>query len=340
MPWRSVRNRDDRKVITDFQHRSYSFAAYLNNHRTADAIRTKKEKVAMRVFVTGATGFIGSALIPELIKAGHQVLGLSRSDAGAKALEAAGAQVQRGDLEDLDSLRRGAESSEGVIHLAFNHDFSQFAANCAMDQSAIDALGEALSGSDRPLVVTSGVALLTPGKTATEDMAIPADSHIPRVSEQAALAFVDKGVRASVVRLPQVHDTVKQGLVTYLVALAREKGVSAYVADGLNRWPAVHVFDAAHLYRLVLEKGTAGGRYHAIDEEGVPLREIAEAIGRGLKVPVVAKSREEAADHFGWRTMFAGLDCPASSALTQERLGWRPTAHPGMIEDLDNMKYS
>jgi nucleoside-diphosphate-sugar epimerase len=296
----------------------------------------------MRVFVTGATGFIGSAIIPELINAGHQVLGLSRSDAGAKSLIAAGAEVQRGDLEDLESLRSGAAASDGVIHTAFIHDFSKFEAVSEIDRRAIEALGSAIAGSDRPLIVTSGTALAAPGRVATEEDR-PA-AAIPRVSEQTADSVVAQGVRASVVRLPQVHDTVKQGLVSYLIAVAREKGVSAYVGNGLNRWPAVHVLDAAHLYRLALEKGSAkgsaGARYHAVAEEGVPLREIAEAIGRGLKVPVVSKSSEEAAGHFGWLAMFVGFDIPASSALTQERLGWRLTAKlPGMISDLENMRY-
>jgi nucleoside-diphosphate-sugar epimerase len=296
----------------------------------------------MRVFVTGATGFIGSALIPELINAGHQVLGLARSDAGAKSLTAAGAQVQRGDLEDLESLRSGAAASDGVVHLGFIHDFSKFQENCAVDKRAIETLGAALAGSARPLIVTAGIALLAPGRVATEDDTPP--PMTPRFSEPAALALAEQGVRTSVVRLPQVHDTRKQGLVTYAIAVAREKGVSAYIADGLNRWPAVHLVDAAHLYRMALEKGAAednsGARYHAVAEEGVPVRDIAEAIGRGLKIPVVSKSPEEAAEHFGWLGMFAGLDCSASSALTQQRLGWHPTAQPGMIADLNNMNYS
>jgi nucleoside-diphosphate-sugar epimerase len=290
----------------------------------------------MLVFVTGATGFIGSAVVPELVNAGHQVLGLARTDAGAKSLIDAGAQVYRGDLEDLESLRTGAVMSDGVIHTAFNHDFSKFAANCEMDGRAIEALGSALAGSDRPLVVTSGTGLIAPGRLATEDD-VPASgsTSFPRVSEQTAASLAARGVRASVVRLPQVHDRVKQGLVTYAIAIAREKGVSAYIGDGRNRWPAVHRLNAAPLYRLALEKGEAGASYHAVDEEGVPVREIAEAIGRGLKVPVVAMPPEEAAQHFGFLGFFVGADCPASSALTQERLGWRPAMQPGMIDDLN-----
>src|ERR1700760_3840199 len=291
----------------------------------------------MRVFVTGATGFIGSAIVPELIKAGHQVVGMARSDAGAKSLIAAGAEVHRGDLEDLESLRSGAAQSDGVIHTAFIHDFSKFEANCEIDRRAVEALGAELAGSERPLVVTAGSALAAPGRLATEEDRPP--STIPRVaSEEATDTVVSRRVRASVVRLPQVHDRVKQGLVSYLIAIAREKGWSAYVGDGRNRWPAVHLLDAARLYRLALEQGSAGARYHAIAEEGVALREIAEAIGRGLKVPVVAKSPEEAAAHFGWLGLFVGLDCPASSALTQERLGWRPTSQTGMIADLNRAR--
>jgi nucleoside-diphosphate-sugar epimerase len=292
----------------------------------------------MRIFVTGATGFIGSAIVPELIDAGHQVLGLTRSEAGAQSLIAAGAEVHRGDLEDLESLRRGAELSDGVIHLAFNHDFSKFAAICEADRHAIEALGSALAGSDRPLVITSGTGVArTPGRPSTEEDA--PNSPIPRVaSEEAAASVAARGVRVSLMRLPQVHDTVKQGLITYLIAVAREKGVSAYIGDGLNRWPAVHRLDCARLYKLALEKGSAGARYNAVAEEGVPLREIAEAIGRGLKVPVVVKSPEEAGEHFGWLAAFVGFDIPASSALTQQRLGWQPTG-PGLISDLHHMQY-
>jgi nucleoside-diphosphate-sugar epimerase len=293
----------------------------------------------MKIFVTGATGFIGSAVVPELIKAGHQVLGLSRSDAGAKSLVAAGAQVHRGALTDLETLRSGATVSDGVIHTAFGHDFSKFAENCEIDGQAIETLGSELQGSERPFIVTSGTAgLAAPGQIATEDNNIPPNFPFPRVSEQMALALVRKGVRASVMRLPQVHDTTKQGLVTYLIAVAREKGVSAYVGEGSNRWSAAHVLDVARLYRLALEKHEAGAKYHAVAEEGVAMRDIAEAIGRGLKVRVVSLSPEQARAHFGWLSMFATNDLRASSAQTRRKLGWNPTG-PGLIADLERLSY-
>jgi nucleoside-diphosphate-sugar epimerase len=288
----------------------------------------------MKIFVTGATGFIGSAIVRELIDAGHEVLGLSRSDTGAKALIAAGAQVHRGDLKDLESLRNGAATSDGVIHTGFIHDFSKFAENCEIDKRAIEALGSALEGSERPLLVTSGLARVAEGRTPTEeDASLPPSPAYPRASEATTEMLLKH-----VVRLPQVHNTIKQGLVTYAIAVAREKGVSAYVGDGLNRWATVHVLDTARLYRLALEKQEAGARYHAIAEEGLAFRDIAEAIGRGLKVPVVFKSPEEAAAHFGSIGMFIGRDLIGSSAQTKRILGWRPTG-PGLIADLDQAHY-
>jgi nucleoside-diphosphate-sugar epimerase len=294
----------------------------------------------MRVFVTGATGFIGSEVVRELIEAGHQVVGLTRSDAGAEALARAGAEVYRGDLEDLDSLRRGAELSDGVIHTAFNHDFSKFLANCEQDRRVIEAIGDVLAGSDRPLIITSGTGMgnAVPGQPATEDNFNRSHPNPRKASELAGVSVAERGVNVSVVRLPQVHDPVKQGLITYAVNLAREKGASAYVGDGLNRWPAVHVLDAARLYKLALEKGEAGSRYHAVAEEGVRVRDIAEVIGRGLKVPAVSLSPEEAPAHFGWLAAFVGIDMPASSAQTQERLGWYPTG-PGLVADLELIRY-
>src|ERR1700688_264679 len=295
----------------------------------------------MRIFVTGATGFIGSAIVPELINAGHQVLGLTRSEAGVKSLLAAGAEVHRGDLNDLESLRKGAAMSDGVIHTAFIHDFSKFQEVCEVDRRVIEALGSTLAGSDRPLLITSGTGMANSarGRSATEEHAPESSPPIPRVaSEQAAASLAAKGVRVGVMRLPQVHNTVKQGLVTYAIELARQKGVSAYIGDGHNRWPAVHVLDAARLYRLALEKLETGARYHAVAEEGVSMRDIAEVIGRGLKVPVVSLSQEEAPAHFGWLAVFAGRDLPASGALTQERLAWRPTG-PGLIADLEQMRH-
>jgi nucleoside-diphosphate-sugar epimerase len=293
----------------------------------------------MRVFLTGATGFIGSVIVPELIQAGHQVLGLTRSEAGAQSLLAAGAETHRGDLEDLESLRRGAAIADGVIHCAFNHDFSNFVANCEMDRRVIEALGSMLAGSHRPLVITSGTGMgnTVAGQPASED-AFDRSHPIPRIaSELAAAAVAERGVNVSVVRLPQVHDPLKQGLITPYIQIAREKGSVAYVGDGLNRWPAVHVSDAARVYRLALEKRASGSRYHAVAEEGVALRHIAEVVGRGLKLPVVSLSAEQAPAHFGWLSAFVGRDLPAASAKTQQQLGWRPTG-PGLITDLEQMR--
>jgi len=294
----------------------------------------------MRIFVTGATGFIGTAIVRELISRGHQVLGLTRSDAGAQSLTAVGAEVHRGDIEDLDSLRRGADLADGVIHTAFNHDFSKFAANCEADRQAIEAMGSTLHGSDRPFIMTSGVMLGASafGKLATEDNFNPDHPNPRKGSELSSAALAQRGVNISVVRLPQVHNPVKQGLISYLIELARDKGVSAYVDDGLNCWSAVHLSDAAHLYILALEKRVAGSRYHAVAEEGIPLRTIAEVIGRGLNIPVKSIAAADAPAHFGWLSAFVGHDMSSSSALTQERLGWQPKG-PGLIADLEQVHY-
>lgn len=294
----------------------------------------------MRVFVTGATGFVGTAVVNELIDAGHTVLGLARSDEAAERLAAVGAEVHRGSLDDLSSLRRGVAHADGVVHTAFNHDFSTYAANCEADRQVIAALGAELAGSDRPLLVTTGMTLLGAGGVGTEeDAPVPSSAGVPRsASEEAAADLAQQGVHACVVRLPQVHDPFKQGLITYLVALAREKGTVAYVDEGANRWPAVHVLDAACLYRLVLEQGVRGARYHAVGEQGVALRAIAESIGRGLQLPAVSVPASGAEQHFGWLARFAGMDSPASSALTQQRLGWRPV-ETTLIADLDRAQF-
>ncbi len=294
----------------------------------------------MLVFVTGATGFIGTELVKELIAAGHQVRGLTRSDAGVEQLQAAGAEVHRGDLKDLDSLRSGATGVDAVVNLAFNHDWSKFAENAADEIKAIEALGSVLEPG-KLLVVTSGIGITAgaPGQVRKETDP-PTDSPaVPRRPEQAAKLVAAKGVHVAIVRLPQVHDTRKQGLVTWLVQIARDKGVSAYVGEGVARWAAGPLKDVAHLYRLAVEKtGTGITTYHAVQEEGVSLREIAETIGKGLKVPVVSIPPEKAGEHFGMIGHFATMDMPASSGITRKALGWEPTG-PGLIEDLANMKY-
>jgi nucleoside-diphosphate-sugar epimerase len=303
----------------------------------------------MRVFITGASGWIGSAVVPQLISAGHQVTGLGRSDASAAALRAAGAAVHRGNIDDLDSLRRAAAASDGVVHLAFKHDIAfsggfQDAADA--DRRAIETFGEALAGSDRPFVIASGTLGLVPGQVATEqDGHGPAPAHMtggPRTrlaSAEITLSLSSRGVRSSIVRFaPTVHGEGDHGFMATLVGIARDKGVSAYIGDGSNRWPAVHRLDAAHLVRLALDKAPAGSTLHAVADEGVPIRAIAEVIGRHLDLPVVAISPEDAAAHFAWLAGFLAIDSPASSALTRELVGWKPT-HPGLIEDLEKGHY-
>lgn len=295
----------------------------------------------MRVFLTGATGFIGSHIVPELLAAGHDVLGMTRSDKGAEALKAAGVAVHRGTLEDVASIRAGAAKADAVIHTAFDHDFSRFVENCEKDRRVIGALGDELKGSDRPLIVTSGVGMGEQGGGAPAIETVFNTAHRnPRIaSEEAGNAALEAGVDVRVMRLPQVHDTAKQGLVSPYVAICREKGVAAYVGDGANRYSAGHVADVAKLYALALDKGRRGERYNAVAEEGVPMRRIAEVIGAGLGLPVKSITPEEAKAHFGWFALFAGFDLPASSELTRQRLGWTPVG-PGLIEDLERMDYS
>jgi nucleoside-diphosphate-sugar epimerase len=296
----------------------------------------------MRVFLTGATGFIGSFLIPELINAGHHVVGLSRSDAGAEVLTRAGAEVFRSDVNDLERLRAAAKAADGVVHAAFNHDFSNLKQSSEDDRKVIETLGEVLAGSDRPLVITSGTGL---ARRKTGGPAVETDDHLtsaefPRAAtEEAADALIAKGGRAIVMRLPQVHDTRHQGRIAQHIQLARQKGRVAYVGDGKNRLAAVHVSDAVRLFRLALEKGHAGARYNAVGEEGVALRDIAEVIGAGLKMPVESITPEEAPEYFGWMAQLAMTDLAASSALTRQQLGWNPTG-PDLLTDLRNMDYS
>nr|WP_233173959.1 SDR family oxidoreductase [Pedobacter sp. ASV19] len=301
----------------------------------------KLKKKIMRVFVTGATGFIGTAIVQELIDAGHQVLGLARSEASAEKLITAGAEVHRGDLEDLESLRSGSKTVDGVIHAGFIHDFSRFPEVCEIDKIAIETIGGVLAGSNRPFIVTSGNALVSPGKLATEDIIPPFNPAWPRASEQTADAVVGLGVRAASVRLsPSVHgDEDKHGFVPILVNIAREKGFSAYIGEGQNRWNAVHRLDAARLFRLALENASPHARYHASAEEAITVRSIAEAIGKQLNIPVRSIIPEAAADHFGWFGQMIAIDCPSSSRLTQERLNWHPK-HSSLLTDIENGIYT
>lgn len=294
----------------------------------------------MRVFVTGATGFVGSAVVKELLVSGHEVLGLTRSEVGADSLRMAGAQAHSGSLEDIECLRSGAAWADGIIHTAFNHDFSKFAENCRLDQRAIESLGEVLMGSERPLLVTAGLGMLVRGRAATEaDVAPPTADGFPRVSEHTAMALAERGVRASIVRLPpSVHGAGDHGFVPMLVALARQKGVSAYIGEGTNPWSAVHRQDAARVYRLAIERAARGERYHAVAEEHIFFREIAQKIGEGLKLPVVSKAPTEVPEHFAWFAAFAAMEATATANETRKNLGWSPK-EPGLLEDMENAGY-
>jgi nucleoside-diphosphate-sugar epimerase len=303
------------------------------------SMKPPRKPIPMRIFLTGATGFIGSHVVPLLLEAGHQVLGLTRSDSGEKQLQDAGAEPYRGDLDDPSTLRRGAEKADAVIHCAFDHDFSRFVENCEKDRRNIEAIGEALVGSKRPFIITSGVGMGSggPGQIATEGVFNADNPHPRKMSELAGNALLARGLHVSYVRLPQVHDTKKQGLVTPLVAIAREKGRVAYVGEGKNRLAATHVSDVARLYKLAVEHDEPGARFNAIAEEGVPMKDIAEAIGRSLKLPVVSVTGTDATDYFGWMMMFAGVDIVGSSAITQKKLGWKPTGR-GLVADLDHLE--
>lgn len=294
----------------------------------------------MRIFVTGASGFVGSAVVQDLLGAGHQVLGLVRTEEAAARLVATGARAQIGTLEDHDGLKKGAASADAVIHTAFRHDFTSFAANCELDRDAIEAIGSVLEGTDKPLLVTSGCAVVPSGPLRLEsDPAVPYSPNYPRVSEATALALAARGVKASVVRLPpSVHGDGDHAFVPLMINIAREKGMAVYIGEGLNRWPAVHRLDAARVFRLAIERGAEDGPFHAVDEQGIPFKEITTLIGRRLGVPVISKAPEEAAEHFGWFAPFAGIDAAVSTERTRQLLGWKPE-QPGLLADLENGTY-